>query len=93
MNRRPATTEEIAERFVGRRASFEHGIYETGRMQRGRWVTVHRSRSTAKIERDDKGVYALRKGQREYLTADVVTYEGVKPFVALLRAAYLRNPA
>ena len=90
MEKRLATIEEMrAARPEGTKVSFEHAVYETARMQNGKWVTVHRSNSTAKIQYDAKGAFVMRKGQREDLKAYYVTCEGIKPFVAMFRASYL----
>ena len=90
MQTRPATIEEMkVERPEGSKVSFEHAIYETARIQRGRFVTVQRSRTTARIRYDEKGPFVMRKDQREDLKATYCVVEGCRPFVACFRATYL----
>lgn len=90
MKFRPATNEEIAEKYVGRKASFEHGIVEGARLVRGKYITTHRTKTTAMIQQDENGIFAMRKGNRETLKATMYFYENCKPFVASLRATYLK---
>lgn len=89
MDFRPATVEEIAANFVGRKVSFEHATVEGARLVRGEYVTTHRNKTTALIQRDENGVFAMRKGQRENLKATLYTLDGGSTFIASLRASYL----
>lgn len=89
MEFRAATIEEIAAKFVGRKVSFEHATVEGARLVRGEYVTTHRNKTTALIQRDETGVYAMRKGQRENLKATLYTLDSGATFVASLRANYL----
>lgn len=89
MEFRAATNEEIAAKYVGRKVSFEHATVEGARLIRGEYVTTHRNKTTALIQQDETGIYAMRKGQRESLKATFYTLDDGSTFVASLRANYL----
>lgn len=86
---RPATTEEVAANYVGRKAQFTHGATESARRHRGGWVTVQRNKTTAMIQQDENGVFAMRKNYRENLKATFYTLENGKTFISSLRSDYL----
>lgn len=86
---RPATTEEIAAKYVGRKMQFLHATVEGARRHRGAYITVHKNKTTALIQQDEDGIFAMRKGQRENLKADFYTLDNGSTFVAGIRAVYL----